>query len=421
MNYEEALAYIASLEGRGWRLGLDRMQAFVSWLGLEDFVAGREGCRFLHVAGTNGKGSVTAFLQSILCEAGHRAGAFFSPYVVDPRERVQIGRDLISEEMLATIVTDIAVKAESFAAESEFGGVTEFELKTAVGFEAWRRAKCDWVAVEVGLGGRLDATSVLTPAACAIVSIGLDHERILGLNEGEIAWEKAGILRPGVPCVVGEVSSEALRAIEAVASRVETPIWRMGKEIALQNDHVHTPRGDVGDLRPSIVGRWQLHNAALAAACALAAGCADASAIQRGVRTAKAPGRFQAESIEGRTVIFDGAHNAAAAEALAVTLEEHFPRRAVRLVTNMLDGHDPLGFYRRLPKPVRTYVAPIRFARALSVDATAQRLSELGWEVSPCKSAMAALKAAIHDATENDVVLVTGSNYLIGELLKLTA
>ncbi|RYG46693.1 hypothetical protein EON79_09495 [bacterium] len=104
MTYEAALAYIASLQGRGWRLGLDRMEAFVDYLGLSDFVAGREGCRFLHIAGTNGKGSVTAFLQSILVEAGHRTGAFFSPYVVDPRERIQIGRYMIEKEELASIV-----------------------------------------------------------------------------------------------------------------------------------------------------------------------------------------------------------------------------------------------------------------------------------------------------------------------------
>ncbi|RYG30258.1 bifunctional folylpolyglutamate synthase/dihydrofolate synthase, partial [bacterium] len=143
MTYEAALAYIASLQGRGWRLGLDRMEAFVSFLGLDDFVAGREECRFLHVAGTNGKGSVTAFLQSILVEAGHRTGAFFSPYVVDPRERIQIGRELIAKEELAAIVAELSLKAEEFTRTTDLGGITEFEFKTAVAFEAWRRAECE--------------------------------------------------------------------------------------------------------------------------------------------------------------------------------------------------------------------------------------------------------------------------------------
>lgn len=418
MDYEQALAYIASLEGRGWRLGLDRMEAFVAWLGLADFVAGREGCRFLHVAGTNGKGSVTAFLQSILVEAGHRTGAFFSPYVVDPRERVQIGRDLIGKEELARIVTDIAVKAEAFADQTELGGVTEFEFKTAVGFEAWRRAGCEWVAVEVGLGGRLDATSVLTPAACVIVSIGLDHVRILGETEGEIAWEKAGILRTGVPCMVGEMSVEARHAIEAVAERVKAPLWRMSSEITISGGSVQSPSGSLTEIEPGLGGKWQYHNAALAGACALAAGCADPDSIRRGIATARAPGRFQIESIRSRSVIFDGAHNVDAAVALASSLSERFPGRPYRLVTNMLDGHDPVAFYRALPRPERAYVAPIDFFRAVPVAATAVALKKLGWDALTFNSPMAALEAAIEESEGDEIVLVTGSNYLVGGVLK---
>ncbi|HEY0866603.1 MAG TPA: hypothetical protein VGE01_04465, partial [Fimbriimonas sp.] len=220
MTYPEALAYVSGLEPRGWRLGLDRMQAFIDRAGLSQNVgrppgtdpAGKPGARFIHVAGTNGKGSVTAFLQSMLVEHGYRTGAFFSPYVVDPRERVQFGRSLISESDFASVVAHLKPIAESFS-ETEFGGITEFEFKTAVGVEYWRRKRCEWVALEVGLGGRLDATNVVHPACSAIVSIGYDHTQILGDTLEKIAFEKAGIVKPETPLVVGDVPEPARRVI----------------------------------------------------------------------------------------------------------------------------------------------------------------------------------------------------------------
>ncbi|RYG32906.1 hypothetical protein EON81_19545, partial [bacterium] len=250
----------------------------------------------------------------------------------------------------------------------------------------------------------LDATNVIQPAACAIVSIGLDHVRILGETLGEIAWEKAGILKAGVPCVVGEVAPEAMDAIQAVAQRVGAPLLPIDE-------------GFEGTLSPSLGGRWQAHNAALAATCALAAGAADMEAIQRGVARAAAPGRFQIEMVNGRTVVLDGAHNAPAAAALSETLTEQFPNRKTRLVTNMLDGHEPLAFYRELPQPRVAYIAPIDFFRGVSPAETAVRLRELGWEVRPVESASAALRMAIDEASEEDIVLVTGSNYLVGEAI----
>src|SRR6185436_18334668 len=233
MTYDEALAYIASLAPRGWRLGLDRMQAFVDKIGMQDALGAEGGPQFIHVAGTNGKGSVTAYLQSILVEAGYKTGAFFSPFVYDPRERVQFGRELISKEDLAKLTEELIPIAESFS-DTEFGGITEFEFKTALGFLYWKRKQCEWVALEVGLGGRLDATNVVTPKASIIVSIGLDHTNILGHTLAEIAYEKAGIIKPKVPVVVGQMPHEALEVIERAAAEREAPIWRYGKEIRYQ-------------------------------------------------------------------------------------------------------------------------------------------------------------------------------------------
>lgn len=217
MTYDESLAWIAGLQGRGWRLGLDRMRAFVRAAGLEDVLGGPESpIQYLHVAGTNGKGSVTAYLQSMLVAQGYKTGGYFSPYVVDPRERIQIGGELISRDEFASVATELREVAERFD-QTEQGGITEFEFKTAMGFLAWKRAGVEVVALEVGLGGRLDATNVVTPKACAIVSISLDHTSILGNTEAEIAGEKAGILKPGVTGVLGTVNKEAEAAIKEVA------------------------------------------------------------------------------------------------------------------------------------------------------------------------------------------------------------
>jgi dihydrofolate synthase / folylpolyglutamate synthase len=208
MDYQQAQDYIASLAQRGWRLGLDRMTEFAARADLVGSLGDGDSPKFIHVAGTNGKGSVTAMLQSCLVDQGHRTGAFFSPYVVDPRERIQFGREMISKEDLAAIATKLMPIGESLS-ETEFGGVTEFEFKTAMGFEYWKQKECDWVALEVGLGGRLDATNIITPASSAIVSISYDHVSILGETLAEIAREKAGVIKPGRPVVVGEMPDEA--------------------------------------------------------------------------------------------------------------------------------------------------------------------------------------------------------------------
>ena len=152
-KYEQAMAYIAELAPRGWRLGLDRMEEFINLSGsLNQNITQKP--KFIHIAGTNGKGSTTAMVQSCLVEQGYATGAFYSPYVVEPRERIQFGRDMISEEELSKIWEYLAPISEKLN-DSEFGGVTEFEFKTAIGFEYWKRKPCDFVALEVGLGGRL--------------------------------------------------------------------------------------------------------------------------------------------------------------------------------------------------------------------------------------------------------------------------
>lgn len=434
VTYAEALAYIEGLQGRGWRLGLDRMEAFVRAAGLEGAVGGVEGGpRFIHVAGTNGKGSVTAFLQSILVEQRWRVGAFFSPYVVDPRERVQLGREMIKPHELALLTNELRGYCEALT-ETQFGGATEFEFKTALGFAYWKRKACEWVALEVGLGGRLDATNVVRPAATVIVSIGWDHMAILGETLEKIASEKAGIIKPGVPLILGAVPDRGARqAILEAAKALDAPVLELGREIQVKADDDgrfticlgKTSEASAGrpktfsGLRSGLFGSKQASNAALAVAAVEAAGALRApDRVALGVERASAPGRFQRCVYRGADFILDGAHNADAAHVLAESLRlAGFGDHTLTLLTGMLEGHEAKSFYHELKRMVKdARIVPIDFHRSRKSKELAQEIAPLFPLVRSSDSLEEALEAA---ARGGRPVLVTGSFYLVGEVLRL--
>lgn len=395
MTYDEALAYISNMQGRGWRLGLDRMKAFVHRLGLGESLGAGKRPKFIHVAGTNGKGSVTAYSQAILTAAGFRTGGYFSPYVYDIRERVQIDCKPIGREFLADLVTRMQPIADGFEG-SEFGEITEFEFKTALGFLFWAERECDWVALEVGLGGRLDATNVVTPSVSVITSIGLDHTEILGDTEAAIAKEKAGIIKPGRPVLVGDVGEEALAEIASIAAAHEAPM-------------LHCPRSSEPIAQ---------YNAKLAR---LAIGMAGVEVSEELAMDAlnglSLPGRFQRHNYLGTDFVLDGAHNPASARVLAESLLRDFPKRRMILLTGMLGGHDPTPYYNELRGLFDSViVSSIDFHRAID---TWELESFIRPIVSSCE-----VRAGVNEAVERSValakndgiVVVSGSFYLVGEV-----
>lgn len=417
MSYEDAVAYLSSLQHRGWRLGLDRMEKLLANAGLTPFL-GATAPQYLHVAGTNGKGSVTAYLQSVLVESGYRTGAFFSPYVVDLRERVQFGRELIPKDDFARIIAELAPVAKALE-DTEFGGVTEFEMKMAVGVRYWSEQRCDYVALEVGLGGRLDATNVVTPAASGIVSIGYDHTAILGPTLGEIATEKAGIIKHGRPVVTGKLPEEAMAAVARRVAETESEWWRWGHELRLSGSgpyQVETPHGIIGGVTPSLVGVPQPHNMAVAIGMLMVSGAsADPDAIRRGVASAILPGRFQQYRFAERDVILDGAHNGESAQFLVETLLRTMPGQQFTLITGMVDGHDIEPVMGPLWNvAARTLLVPIDFYRARPPE------SLIPHTVAPqvCESSEDALMLAL---TFPNPILVTGSFYLVGDVLRTLA
>lgn len=423
-SYAEAVRQMSALQTRGWRLSLDRMWRLIELAELEDSIGPRAPA-FIHVTGTNGKGGVTAFLQSILDAQGWRVGTFLSPYVYDLRERVQCGREPISEEDFARLCAYVLERAAPLE-RTEMGGITEFELKTGLGFAYWKETGCDWVALEVGLGGRLDATNVVRSSCAVIVSIGLDHTEILGATHREIAREKAGILRRGVPAVVGSLPSEALDEVRRAAQELDAPVLVLGEDFGVEPEgdglwSVTTPARTYRGLTPGIAGRPQPGNLALAIAAAEAAGAIRApGAVAAGARHAFLPGRFQRFPYRERTLILDGAHNGEAAQMLAETLHDAGYTAPMPAVVGMLQGHDPTRFIAPLAPLISVaHLCPIAFHRTREPNSLAEAIGGLAQRVVAHGSCEEALESAVADAEPGSPVLVTGSFYLVGEIGRL--
>jgi dihydrofolate synthase/folylpolyglutamate synthase len=354
-----------------------------------------------------------------------KAGAFYSPFVKDYRERIQSEGHWISKDDLVRCSDELFHSVDRFG-ESEYGGITKFEFEAAMGFKYWGDQRCEWVALEVGLGGRLDATNVVVPKCAVIVSIGMDHVAILGDTVEAIAFEKAGIIKAGIPVVVGELPTGAMEVVDKVATNLGCDQWRFGHEIFLNETSggytVRTPEGEYSHLVPGLIGQKQPHNMALAIAALEASGFQlDPLKVRTGVAEAYAPARFERVTNGGVLFVVDGAHNADAGEALVWTLEHEYGDRSPWvLVANSVTGHDSQLFYKALSGRFdHVFIAPIHSIRAVSVEEGQAMASE--WFENPqgCTSLREALDAAKDAAGGNGLVVVTGSNYLAGEALAM--
>ena len=305
----DPFSYLFSLERFGIKFGLENISTLVARLGHPE-----RAFRSVHVAGTNGKGSVVAMVDAALRAAGHRSARYTSPHLVDLTERFSIDGRPVDRGQLAAVVSEIRDTIERLRAEGALEvQPTFFEVTTAAAFELFRRAAVDVAVLEVGLGGRLDATNVVRPVATAITSIDFDHERFLGYTLKEIAGEKAGILKPGVPVVIGQLHPEARAAINDIAGRVGAPV-------------IEAHAGDVGDLTVGLRGAHQRTNAAVAVRLlrvADAGGLAvPRAAVAAGLANPQWPGRLDVRQLpDGRELLLDAAHNPAGAAALASYLK----------------------------------------------------------------------------------------------------
>lgn len=348
----DPIAYINTPRWQASRLGLERIRELLERLGRP-----QDRLKFVHVAGTNGKGSICAYLASILNAAGHRTGMFTSPYIERFEERIRVNSAMISPDELRDVTLAVREHAEAMAEETG-DHPTEFELMTAVALEHFARCGCDIVVLEVGLGGRLDSTNVIdAPEACVIARIGLDHTALLGNTLAAIAGEKAGIIKEGSAVVSWPQESEAMAVIEHAAAEhgceLRVPDFAQLEEGAIRWEDGASPFRSFSyrewtDLRTGILGSYQPQNATVALeVVSVLRGRGwriPDEAVRAGVARTRWPGRFEivegGSSPDGFAIVVDGGHNPQGARALADSLAEVFPGRKPVFVIGVLEDKD---------------------------------------------------------------------------------
>jgi dihydrofolate synthase/folylpolyglutamate synthase len=441
LNADEALAYwfdrinYEKLSPRPSDLKLERMQQLLDRLGNP-----HQALRIVHVAGSKGKGSTSAMLASILRCAGYRSGLFTSPHLCRVEERIQVDEMPIAAPDLTALLNEVrgAERSLDRARGPAGAGVTFFEVATALGFLYFARRQVDVAIIEVGLGGRFDSTNVCRPIVALITSISFDHTGQLGNRLGQIAMEKAGIVKPGRPAVSGVRGEEARAVIEAICRERGSPLRRLDAEIHYDHEpgivtagslrlprvRIHTDRRVWPTLELGLLGDHQAANAALAVAAVEhlrdAGFRIDDAAVTAGLVGVRWPARLE---VLGRhpLVVLDCAHNTASAQALVDTLRESFPQaHDKRLVIFAASGDKDLpGMFRILSESF-THFYLTRF-RSNSRSVNPERLGEILRSVSDVPfslhaTAAEAWQAARAAAGPNDLICPTGSVYLAGEL-----
>ena len=414
MDYKEALAYISGVEFFGSKPGLARIGALLEKLGEP-----QKKLRFVHIAGTNGKGSCAAMTASILKAAGYRTGLYTSPYLYRFNERMQIGGKQIPDDALAELVTRIKPIAEAMDEHP-----TEFELMTAVALLWFAEEKCDIVVLEVGLGGRFDATNIIdAPEAAVIMNIGLDHTAVLGDTVEQIAFEKAGILKPGTEAVLFEQPEKVTAVIRARCAELGVPLHIADfSQIVSEFDSLYgqsfTYRGEPYAL--PLLGRHQLKNAAtvleLVEVLRRRGWKLEQSDVEHGLYAVSWPGRFELLSDEPLFVV-DGGHNPQCAQTVAENLLHYFPDKRRILLLGILRDKDYAALTDILDPVADEYlcITPDSF-RALPAEELAEHLRRYGKPVTVCGSIRDGVTAALERSDENSVVCAVGSLYSVGEI-----
>ena len=416
MTYSSAVAYLYCLQKHGIKLGLVTMTALMVRLGMP-----QTRYRTLHIAGTNGKGSTAAMAAAVLQAAGYRVGLYTSPHLVEFRERIRVNGEMIAESRVAQLTEQLQALCQPDLSP------TFFEYTTAMAFQHFADSGVDVAVLEVGLGGRFDATNVVMPVACAVTTISLDHQEYLGTTCSSIAFEKAGILKPGVPVVLGRIEGDAWRTIEQAARERQAPVFRLNEDFRTEGEEPQqfSYRGlgmQYDGLTCALEGRHQLDNAACALALLGAVApkgiAVTAEAVRAGLRAVNWAGRL--EVVDRRpTILLDGAHNPAAATSLADYLtrsDRSHPSRPVVLVLGMMRDKDHRGFV----EPLRDLVDEVVLTQAdLPRAATAQELRASLEGLLPhphlVPSISDAMALARQLATPDGLVCVTGSLMLVGE------
>jgi dihydrofolate synthase/folylpolyglutamate synthase len=435
-TYRETLDYLFGLQRFGIKLGLENINTLLGILGNphRDFPC-------LHIAGSNGKGSTAAFLDSILRLSGLRTGLYTSPHLVDFSERIRINGKSIPTWRIAALTEEIRAhvremeargcfwpKGETADARSgrdpETATLTFFEFTTAMMFQYFREEKVDIALVEAGLGGRLDATNVVEPVASLITTISKEHSQYLGETLLEIAGEKAGIIKPGRPLLTSTSQTRIAAVFEKRCAELKSPCLLWGRDFEAREKapgiiQFHGRRHTWSNLRLGLAGGHQTRNAGLALAAAevlIEAGFRlDEKTIRRGLAETRWPGRL--ELIEsGTRILLDGAHNPGATETLKKALEAGYPRRKLIVILGiMADKEIPAMMKDLVPRADLLFLTRARNERAASLDLLEAESSSYEKPYRKFGTVAEALDEALIQAGKEDLVLVTGSLYIVGE------
>lgn len=422
MNYKQALAWIHSLYRFGSKPGLERIEELLRRLGEP-----HKRLRTVHITGTNGKGSTAALLSSILEAEGFRVGLYTSPYLESFTNRMAVSGREIGKKELALLATAIKPHVEAIACTG-LGQPTEFEVVTAMAFSYFASQEPDWVVVEVGLGGRLDATNVILPCVSVITNVGLEHTQVLGDTVEKIAFEKAGIIKESVPVVTAADKPAALAVIEAVAAQRHAPLTVVGRDVTVKRGETSLDGQaftyasrfrSLDGLKIQLLGRHQVINAAcaLAAREQLAEVPFSEEAARAGLAAARWPGRLEVVSREP-LVILDGAHNTDGIQALREALPELIQGRKLYLVVGIL-ADKAVGEILELVAPLATgglIITSPDNPRAASPQEVAKLAARFASApVQTARTVKEAVEMSLAAVRPGEALCVTGSLYTISE------
>ena len=420
MTLEEALHYIHAVCWKGSIPGLERINALLDEMGHPE-----QTLKFVHVTGTNGKGSTCAMIASVLRKAGYRTGLYTSPYITRFNERMQINGEMISDEELCAITAEIKPLADRI-----FEQPTEFEMVTAIAFAWFARRQCDIVVCEVGMGGEFDATNVIgAPEAAVLCNIGLDHTEVLGDTLEKIAATKSGIIKSGCDAVLYRSTPGVEAVVEQRCSEVGAALHKVDfAGLHLRSRSLEGQIFDFGGLTGlhlPLLGEHQLHNAAVAlttlSVLQKRGWKITEDDIRQGFACVVWPGRFQ---IIGREPLFliDGGHNPQCIQALAQNITDYLPDRPLTILTGVLGDKDYHCMYRSVADHAAEFitVTPDN-PRALTAQELAGYLSSFGKPVTACDTVDEGVRLAIDHAGKSGTVLCYGSLYLLGDVIAAAA
>lgn len=421
MDYSTTLEHLYRLERFGIKLGLDNIRRLLSLLGDP-----HRGLKVVHVTGTNGKGSVCAYAASVLQNAGYCVGLYTSPHLIRFNERIRVDGEPISDEDVLRLWAGMQPAIQAMTAVRAIDHPTFFEVTTAMAFEYFRERGVDVAVIEVGMGGRMDATNIVDGLVSVVTRVDLEHTEHLGKSIDRIAREKAGIIKPSSRAVT--VSQDALQVIETRCREVHAPLFIVGRDMVAerlsydlrgQDIRLRGPFGQL-DVHTPLLGAFQVDNVAVAVAALTelrACGFTIADeAIRGGIRSVRWPARLEVVR-ETPCVIVDGAHNRPAAAALGDSMRELFLDRKATLVIGILNDKDLPGIAAALgPLSSHVYASRAKTYRALDPEEIAAAFRPYA-DTTVVPSVSAAIDVVLSRARPDDIVLITGSIYTAGEAL----